>query len=301
MIRYAFAGSDTTAADVLGLLSKRHKPEFVITREDAAYGRKREIRQTPVADIADSFGIEVIKTNVPENEIEQITSFGVHRGIVVSYGAILKEPSLEVMDWFNLHFSLLPKLRGAAPVQRAILDGVEPTGVSLFKIDAGMDTGPIYRQLEVDIEGMRTSEALEKLSQSSMPILFELLSDSSPALTTQSGLATRAPKLSRDECQLDFSKSADDLSRVVRAAYPEPVAWTTWKQETFRIIEARSTGVSIPGDTLSPGQVEKVAGKIYVACGDNTRLELVEVQPFSKKPMAATDWFNGVGEATLGN
>ncbi|MDR9363022.1 MAG: methionyl-tRNA formyltransferase [Microbacteriaceae bacterium] len=301
MIDYVFAGSDSTASSVLEALAKHSKPKLVITREDAPFGRKRELRQTVVADIADSLGVKTVKANDPALVIADIKSSGAKRGIVVSYGAILKGEVLETLQWFNLHFSLLPKLRGAAPVQRAILNDERPTGVSIFQIDAGMDSGPIYDQFEVDIVGLNTAQALKKMAENSLGSLSRLLSETSPILQKQSGDVTKAPKLTREECELDLNHTSEALLRVVLAAYPEPVAWVMNNGHPLRILSARTSGLSFPEEDQPIGQVEKLAGKVYVSCGNHTRLELLQVQPFSKKPMPAIDWFNGVGEATLGN
>jgi len=297
---YVFAGSDSVAATVLeGLISFR-KPSLVITREDAPVGRKRELKQTSVAEVAGNNNIQIVKTNDPSTALGQIKESGASRGIVVSYGAILKGDVLESLDWFNLHFSLLPRLRGAAPVQRSIMSGESPTGVTVFKIDSGMDTGPIYRQLEVDISGLDTKTALGKMSSNSLSLLRGLLDDENPSLQPQTGTPTHAAKLTRDECKLDFDLSAPELVRIVRAANPEPMAWTTIAGQPLRILEASTTGVRFPGEEIT-GKVEMVAGRVYVVCGDSTRLELITVQPFSKKSMSARDWFNGVKEATVGN
>lgn len=301
MINYVFAGSDSTAASVLAALAKKSKPALVITREDAPFGRKRELRQTVVADVADSLGVKTVKANDPSLVIADIKSAGAKRGIVVSYGAILKGEVLESLQWFNLHFSLLPKLRGAAPVQRAIMNDERPTGVSIFQIDAGMDSGPVYHQFEVSIDGLNTAEALNKMADASVASLIKLLSDDSPELEQQSGDATMAPKLSREECELDLNQTSEALVRMILAAYPEPVAWVNYNGHPLRILSARTSGLSFPDEGDEIGRVEKLAGKVYVSCGKHTKLELLQVQPFSKKPMSAIDWFNGVGEATVGN
>ena len=300
MINYIYAGSDSVAATVLEGLIPIRKPEMVITRQDAQVGRKRELRETVVAELAREHGIKVVKANDPTEALEFISDSSATRGIVVSYGAILKDQVLESLEWFNLHFSLLPKLRGAAPVQRAILRGEFPTGVTLFKIDEGMDTGPIFSQKLVDIDDLDTHSALQKMAESSIPLAVELLNDQNPDLSPQTGTPSHAGKLRREECELDFSRTAVDLLRVVRAAYPEPVAWTTHLGQPLRIIEANSNGISFP-EKVDAGTVELVGGKVYVVCEDSTRLELLRVQPFSKKPMNAKDWFNGIKEARVGN
>ena len=300
MIDFVFAGSDSTAANVLAQLCLIHPPKLVITREDAPFGRKKELKQTEVAEIAIARGITLAKANDPTKALELIRASGAPRGIVVSYGAILKGEVLDSLEWFNLHFSLLPKYRGAAPAQRAIMENQTDTGISVFKIDMGMDTGAIYAQKPIDLSGLNTAEALTLMADQSIPILERLLTDESPKLTKQQGEPSEAPKLSRDECRLDFNQPATVLNQLVLASFPEPVAWTEHKGQPLKVINSKTNGLKI-ADELKPGTVEKVAGKVYVSCGDSTRLELIEVQPFSKKPMPATDWFNGVGEAVLGN
>jgi methionyl-tRNA formyltransferase len=300
LIEYAFAGSDSTAAIVLRKLSQAQPPKLVITREDAPFGRKREMRQTEVAEVAIENQIPIAKANNPSNVLDDIRQSGASRGIVVSYGAILKNEVLGELDWFNLHFSLLPKYRGAAPVQRAIMENQTESGISVFRIDEGMDTGKVYAQESINIKGLNTFEALELMANESIPLLERLLVDPEPQLTPQSGDASYAKKLTREECFLDFSKSASELNQIVLASFPEPVAWTTHKGQPLKIIRSRTNGLKFSED-LPPGTVEKVAGKISVVCGDSARLELLEVQPFSKKPMTSNDWFNGVGETVLGN
>ena len=300
-MNYVFAGSDNTAAQVLEALCEDKPPSLVITREDAPFGRKKELRATRVADIAEKRNIELIKANDPAVALSEIRRSGCQTGIVVSYGAILKGEVLNSLQWFNLHFSLLPKLRGAAPVQRAILNNDLPTGVTVFRIDEGMDTGPIFKQLEVDISGQSTEQALYALAEASIPVLRSLLESSTPEVVEQFGEPSYAPKLDREECKLNFNLPAEQLHRVVLAAYPEPVAWASFRGHPLRVLGAATSGIQIPDDSKPIGTVEKVGKRIYVVCGNSTRLELLEVQPFSKKPMRALDWFNGVGEAVFDN
>ena len=298
---YIFAGSDKTAAYVLSSLAENQTPVLVITREDAPTGRKKILTQTPVADVAERHNVELIKTNDPAKALEPILNSGAQRGIIVSYGAILKHEVLKSIDWFNLHFSLLPKYRGAAPVQRAIMQGKTETGITVFKLDAGMDTGDIYKQLEKDVSGMTTAEALEVLAELSVPLLQQLLFDEKPTLRPQTGTASLAKKLSREECFLDFKSDAQTCLQMIRASNPEPIAWTYLNGEPFRVIQANEGEPNVESTDQPLGQVTKSGKRIFVACGEATRLELITVQPFAKKQMAAADWYNGVGEVTLGN
>ena len=298
---YLFAGSDKTAASVLDSLAATKLPVVVLTREDAPVGRKKIITQTLVADIAQKHGVKLIKANQPSQALPEILSSGAERGIIVSYGSILKDEVLTSIDWFNLHFSLLPKYRGAAPVQRAIMDGNTDSGITIFKLDEGMDTGEVYQQIKADISGMNTKQALDTLAELSVEPLLDLLADETPSLSPQSGEPSMAKKLSREECFLDFNKDSKTCLRVVRASNPEPIAWTYLQGEPLRIIEAATTGIANPDSDEVNGKVTKIGKRIYVSCSDSTSLELITVQPFAKKQMSATDWFNGVGEVILGN
>jgi len=300
-VDYVFAGSDKTAAWILQAISSSQKPSLVITRKDAPFGRKKTITQTPVADIADSQAVKIVKTNDPTEALNDIIQTGASRGIIVSYGAILKDEVLDALEWFNVHFSLLPKYRGAAPVQRAIMDGNTDSGVSIFKLDEGMDTGDLFTQIPVDISDMNTAQALEKLADASIEPLLELLKTEQPICFSQAGDQSLAKKLDRAECFLDFKTDSESCLRIVNACNPEPIAWTTLQGDAFRIINAATTGISDPGTDHQIGQVTKVGKKIYVTCAGSTSLELITVQPFAKKEMPAIDWFNGVGEVILGN
>ena len=298
---YIFAGSDKTAAYVLSSLAENQAPVLVITREDAPKGRKKILTQTPVADVAESQGIELIKANDPTSALAQILHSGAQRGIIVSYGAILKDEVLKSAEWFNLHFSLLPKYRGAAPVQRAIMEGKTETGVTVFKLDKGMDTGDVYKQLKKNISGMTTAQALEVLAELSVPLLQQLLVDEKPSLRPQTGTASFAKKLSREECFIDFKSDAQTCLQMIRASNPEPIAWTYLNGEPFRVIQANESEPNVESTDQVLGQVTKSGKQIFVTCGEATTLELITVQPFAKKQMAASDWFNGVGEVTLGH
>lgn len=301
-MKILFAGTTANAAEVLRYLYKqaRHEIVGVLTRNDAQVGRKREIHQSAVAQLAGELGLNVIKANVVDDQTNlELEKLDAELGLVVAYGALLKRQTLGIPSrgWINIHFSLLPELRGAAPVQRAIIQGFRETGVSIFKLDEGMDTGPILAQVPTVIEiGENAGDLLSRLTNISLTMLDECLSkiESGTELEqAQSGNATLAPKLSRLDARLDFAQSASSIEHLVLGCNPEPVAWAEFGSEPIRILNARAISIS-EGTSLLPGQVSIFGDAIVVGAGDNELLQLLEVQPASKRVMTASDWFRGL-------
>ena len=297
-MKILFAGTPETAASVLrGLVTSGHEVVAVLTREDALVGRKKVLTPSSVAQVAGELGLPVIKANVINAQVQQqLNETGAELGIIVAYGVILKRTSLDLLSqgWFNLHYSLLPKHRGAAPVQRAIEFGESETGITLFKLDEGMDTGPILGSLPIVIEENETSgDLLKRLTSLGITLLNQELPklySGSFSLTEQVGEASYANKPSRADAKIDFSKSAKDISNQVRAFNPEPVAWCLYKDEPFRVLSARVVDV-ITGPNI--GAISNFDGRIVVTCGIGTGLELLEVQPSSKRAMSSQDWYRG--------
>ena len=297
-MKILFAGTPQTAAYVLAeLVASGHDIVSVLTREDAPVGRKRVITASPVAQVAESLGIPVIKANrISELTRDLITKSGAELGVIVAYGVILDRASLDCLNegWFNLHYSLLPKYRGAAPVQWAIKNGDRETGITLFKLDEGMDTGEILGSLPIIIESTETSgDLLQRLNNLAISLLNQELPkiyNSRATLTKQTGESSLAPKPSREMARISFQEGSEVIANLVRAMNPEPMAWCNYKGEPFRVIRSR---VAVDSSDLVPGTVQLVAGKVLVSCGNQTALELLEVQPSSKTVMPAIDWFRG--------
>jgi methionyl-tRNA formyltransferase len=297
-MKILFAGTPQTAADVLAeLVSSGHDIVSVLTREDAPVGRKRVITASAVAQVAESLGIPVIKANrISESTRELINISGAELGVIVAYGVILDRASLDCLNegWFNLHYSLLPKYRGAAPVQWAIKNGDKETGITFFKLDEGMDTGEILGSLPVIIESTETSgELLHRLKNLAISLLNQELPkiyNSQATFAKQIGEPSLAPKPSREMARISFQENSEVIANLVRAMNPEPMAWCNYKGEPFRMIRSR---VAVSSSDSVPGTVQLVAGKVLVACGHQTALELLEVQPSSKTVMPAIDWFRG--------
>lgn len=297
-MKILFAGTPSIAVTVLGaLVNAGHEVVGVLTREDSAVGRKRLIAQSAVAEFAATKGIPVIKANqVTDQELTQIGSMKADLAIVVAYGAILKKEVLEALPlgWFNLHFSLLPKYRGAAPVQHALLNGEAETGVTLFKLDKGMDTGLILAQVPTKIElDENAGRLLQRLAHLGVTVLSEELPKifaGTASLSSQTGQVSYAPKLNRVDAQLDFGKSANTVMNLIRAMNPEPMAWALVNDQPLRVLDAR---FSAHTGEAKPGFIEKSLGNPVVCCGDGGWIELIEVQPAGKKPMAGSDWIRG--------
>lgn len=297
MKKIIFAGTTEVAVQILQQLYTQVQVLAVITREDAPQGRKRVMTPSPVAALASELGIKAIKTNRPNADTaREISSLNPDLGIVVSYGALLKKDMLDVLDWYNVHFSLLPKLRGAAPVQHSLIQGMAETGVTVFKLDEGMDTGDIFAKREFPIaDNDTTLSLLPKLAKASMPLLIDLVHSENPMLSPQQGEPSQAPKITREMAKVDFSKTAVEVSNLVRGCYPEPVAWAELEGQPIKIISAVPAGESIAAEgQLAPGRLLRRAGGVFIFCGEQSLLSVTRIQPAGKKEMDALDWINGV-------
>ena len=303
-MRILFAGTPEVSATILEwLLKSGHEIACVLTRTDSLVGRKRILTPSATAMKAEELGLPIIKANrVDDGTLSQIASSNIELAIVVAYGSILNQQALEAVPngWFNIHFSLLPKYRGAAPVQRALLNGDKETGVTIFKLDAGMDTGPVLSSLSTSIGFNESSgELLARLAELSKSLLSEALPQlysGTFKLRDQRGDSSSAPKPTREEARLDFKQPASTLEDIVRGMNPEPMAWCMVGDEVLRVLSAvenRSASLVSSSASASPGSLFSVEGKVFAVCGQDSMLELIEVQPSSKRAMPARDWFNG--------
>lgn len=304
--RIVFAGTPKNAAFTLShLVSKGFNVVGVLTRLDSKVGRKGIIQASAVASQASALGIPVYKANSMDKDcLSWIRSLEPDVGVVVAYGTIF---DLDVLGlprdgWLNLHYSLLPALRGPAPVQNAILRGLRETGVTVFRLDQGIDTGPIVAQEKVSIDSTENSgELLEKLSQVGAELISNVLSDMTPNLagaTNQPDLApdqmTRKP--SRESARLDFSSKSIELSALVRAMNPEPMAWFEFEGKSVRVLSA----IPSSNEVDPVGLVKIIQNDLVVACSEGS-LVLHTVQPAGKSAMTGAEWFRGLRrqEATL--
>ncbi|PPF86297.1 methionyl-tRNA formyltransferase [Subtercola sp. Z020] len=300
-MRLVFAGTPEVAAPTLRRLAAEHEVVAVITRTDAAQGRKRVLTPSPVAGVAEDLGIPVIKTNRLDDRVTaEIAALEPELGVIVAYGGFVREPLLSTprLGWINLHFSLLPRWRGAAPVQHAVIAGDAVTGASVFQLVAGMDAGPIFQTLRTPIGAHQTAGSLlDALADEGAGLIAEVvdgLAASTAVATEQTGEPTLAPKLSLEDARLDWRQGSAEVYQRLRGVTPEPGAFTTIAGERFKILEAEPARDTPP---LEPGHIRLVDRSPLVGTAD-APLRLLRVQPAGKKAMAAADWWRGVSEQT---
>jgi methionyl-tRNA formyltransferase len=299
-VRIVFGGTPDVAIPSLDALAdSRHELVAVVTRPDAPSGRGKKLTASPVAQRAAELGIEVLKPPRPRDEefVTRLTELAPDCCPVVAYGALLPQRVLEIPrhGWVNLHFSLLPAWRGAAPVQHAILAGDQITGATTFRIVLELDAGPILATVSEPIRPDDTAgDLLYRLSLSGARLLVETLDgieDGTLTATPQpetDAQVSYASKINVEDARIDWTQSADVLDRLIRACAPAPGAWTTFRGERFKINSAR-----ISDAVLAPGvlQISKRAVRVGTA---TQALELDEIQAQGKKPMPAADWARGI-------
>ena len=292
-MRLAVAATPEVALPTLyWLQTSEHDLVRVISQPDKSSGRGQELHASPVSQWASANSIDLVR---PAN-IEEIESAiaDVDLLITIGYGRILPSTTISIPKFgcINLHFPLLPKYRGAAPVQRAIEAGETQSGVTVFALDPGMDTGPIYTSITTPIDStMRSFELLDKLSHIGVDALKQALIEIEKGTTPtpQTGLSSLAAKLTRDEAQLNWSSPADSLINKIRAFYPQPQAWTLFRGQPLKISSAR---VSNEAPVLQPGQLRVIGSDCFIGCIDNV-IVLERVTPAGRKEMSALDWSRG--------
>ncbi len=296
-MRLVFAGTPAVAVPSLrALAAGPHEIAAVITRSDAPLGRKRVLTPSPVAQVADELGIPVIKADRLDAEVTaRIAELEPDLGVIVAYGGLVREPLLSTPahGWINLHFSLLPRWRGAAPVQRALMAGDAVTGASVFQLVAALDAGDVFAEERYEVPaGATSATVLDDLAEIGAPLLAGVvdgIADGSAVATPQQGEPTLAPKLTLDDGALDLTRDAETLLHQIAGVTPEPGAHTTFDGARFKVLRAA------PSDAppLPPGRVA-ASGKDVVVGTGTTPLRLDTVQPAGKGAMNASDWFRGL-------
>ncbi|MGJ3509717.1 methionyl-tRNA formyltransferase [Enemella sp. A6] len=309
-MRLVVAGTPEVALPTLDALhASDHEVIAVLTRPDAPTGRGRRLRPSPMAGRAAELGIEVLTPNRPRDEdfISRLTELAPDCVPIVAYGALIPAEviALAPHGWVNLHFSLLPRWRGAAPVQRAVLAGDTETGAVTFSLVPELDAGPIYRTLRTPIGAEETAgDLLTRLAEVGAGLMVETMDDIAagvqPTPQPDEGITTAA-KLDVTGAQIDWQAPSDRVDRHIRGHSPAPGAWTTMPEdlggERLKVLRCRRTEGS-----GAPGEVTITKRAVTVACGTGA-VELVEVQAHGKKPMRAVDWARGLrveGPWTLG-
>jgi methionyl-tRNA formyltransferase len=292
-VRIVYLGTPEDSIPPLrALVAAGHDVAMVVTQPDRRRSRGAGTDPSPVRRAADELGLTV-RTPVKAREIvDEVRESGAELGVVVAFGQLLPVPLLEALPlgFVNLHFSLLPRWRGAAPVERAILAGDAQTGVCLMQLEAGLDTGPVYATAEVAIEPHDTAGALRARL---VEVGTQLLVDNLPAIASASpapqvGEPTYAEKLTVDEFRLDPARPAAELDRVVRAGNPRPGAWMPVAGKRVKVWRARP--LAAPDEPCTPGVITSDG----VLCTADSALALEEVQPEGKRVMPATAWRAGL-------
>ncbi len=300
-MRILFAGTPQVAVTSLNYLHEAGLDiAAVLTRPDAPLGRKRVLTPSPVAARAEELGLPVIKAAKITAEVtEEIAALDVQAAAIVAYGGLVPEAALNVPThgWINLHFSLLPNWRGAAPVQQSIIHGDDITGAVTFQLETGLDTGPVFGQVTEAIGELDTAGVmLEKLSNSGSMLLVQTLQalDAGKAVgVPQAGSHTYAPKITDADAELDFTRPATEIRRRAHGTTPFPGAWATAEDKRYKfgpLRERRDVA------DLAAGQLRIEPGKQpTVLIGTGTwALEPTMIQPPGKKMMNASDWARGM-------
>ncbi|MFF0594620.1 methionyl-tRNA formyltransferase [Streptomyces antibioticus] len=300
-MKLVFAGTPEVAVPALDALiaSGRHEVAAVVTRPDAPAGRGRRLVASPVAQRAEEAGIEVLRPERPRDPdfLERLREIAPDCCPVVAYGALLPRVALDIPahGWVNLHFSLLPAWRGAAPVQHAIMAGDEITGASTFLIEEGLDSGPVYGTVTEVIRPTDTSgDLLTRLAFAGAGLLSATMDGvedgSLKAVPQPHDGITLAPKITVEDAHIDWAAPALRVDRVVRGCTPAPGAWTVFRGERLKLIQVQP----VPGrDDLAPGALAVGKNSVHVGTGSYA-VELLWVQAQGKKPMRAADWARGV-------
>ncbi|MFF9557763.1 methionyl-tRNA formyltransferase [Streptomyces albus] len=303
-MRLVFAGTPEVAVPALDTLiaSERHEVVAVVTRPDARAGRGRRLVPSPVAQRAEEAGIEVLKPARPREEdfLARLREIGPDCCPVVAYGALLPRVALDVppKGWVNLHFSLLPAWRGAAPVQHALLAGDEMSGATTFLIEEGLDSGPVYGVVTEEVRPRDTSgDLLTRLAFAGAGLLaatMDGIEDGSlKAVPQPEEGVSLAPKISVEDARIDWTAPALRVDRVVRACAPAPGAWTVFRGERLKVRSLMPpVADGAEADGPAPGELRVGKNAVHVGTGSHA-VELEWVQPQGKKPMRAADWARG--------
>jgi methionyl-tRNA formyltransferase len=297
-MRVVFAGTPEVALPALAAVAdSAHELVGVVTRPDAPTGRGRRLTSSPVAEAAEALGVPVLKPGHPrEPEFQaDLRALAPDACPVVAYGALLPQSALDIppRGWINLHFSLLPAWRGAAPVQHAIWAGDDVTGATTFRIVKELDAGPTYGLMTETIRPDDTAGALlGRLAEGGAGLLVATLdgvADGSLEERPQAGDdVSFAPKITVEDARVDWSQAAALVDRQVRACTPAPGAWTTYAGERLKL-----GPITLADGALAPGEL--AVGKNVVVVGSGTTaLRLGDVQAVGKRPMPAADWARGL-------
>lgn len=299
-MRLVFAGTPAPAVPALrALLGSDHEVVAVVTRPDAPAGRGRKVARSAVGEVADEAGVPVLTPARPSDPefLDALRALAPDCCPVVAYGALVPRAALDVPrhGWVNLHFSLLPSWRGAAPVQSAIRHGDDITGASTFLLEEGLDTGPVFGVVTEAVRPTDTAgDLLGRLAEAGAVLLtatMDGIADGSlvPRPQPAEGV-THAPKVRTADARVTWTHTADVVDRTVRSVTPDPGAWTTFRDERLGLGPVRPVVHEVP---LKPGELAPEKKRVLVGTAGGV-LELGEVRPVGKRAMPAADWARGV-------
>lgn len=307
-LRIIFAGTpDFAASALVALINSEHEVIAVYTQPDRPAGRGRKLRASPVKEVALENNIPVLQPeNLKESEAQDtLRSFNADVMVVAAYGLILPQVVLDIprLGCLNIHASLLPRWRGAAPIQRAIAAGDTESGITIMQMNAGLDTGDILQlsacPITNDDSGGSLHDRLAEIGASTiLKILEDLTSNNIKAVTQDDSLATYAHKLEKAEAQINWQQSANEIERLIRAFNPWPVAFTNLNKKALRIWQAQALTENINTDLsvepgIKPGTVISCDKKgIDISCGEGV-LRLLKLQPAGSKAMDVAAFMNG--------
>lgn len=297
-MRVVFAGTPAVALPTLNAIAEsRHDIVAVVTRPDAPSGRGRTLTASPIAQRAEELGVEVLKPEHPREEafLQRLRELDPDCCPVVAYGALLPQSALDIprWGWVNLHFSLLPHYRGAAPVQRAVWNGEEFSGATTFRIVKELDAGPTFGVMTQLLAPHETAGSLfDKLADGGAALMvatLDALEDGAIEARPQplDGV-TYAPKITVEDARIDWTRAAIALDHQIRACTPVPGAWTMFGGQRFKVGPAKVVDAD-----LRPGEIEVRGNDVIVGTGSQC-LHLGLVKAFGKKEMPAGDWARGV-------
>lgn len=302
-MRLVFAGTPEPAVPSLRrLAASAHDIVAVVTRRDAPLGRKRVLTPSPVAAAAEELGLPVIRADRLDADVTaEIAALEPDLGVIVAYGGLVREPLLSTPahGWINLHFSLLPRWRGAAPVQHALIAGDPRTGAAVFQLVPELDAGDVFGQLTVDVPPAATAgELLATLADGGADLLAGIVDEidaGSAIARAQEGEPTYASKLGDDDGRIRWEEPAAAVLGRVRGVTPEPGAHTTIDGVRLKVLAVAAAGGDAP--SLAPGALA-LHGKQVIAGTATTPIVLEQVQPAGKGAMRAPDWWRGLRDAT---
>ena len=302
-------------ASLRALLASRHTVAAVVTRPDAPSGRGRKVEPSPVSLLAREAGLEVLTPARPREPefLARLREIAPDCCPVTAYGALLPQAALDIPrhGWVNLHFSLLPAWRGAAPVQHAVLHGDDMTGATTFQLVAEMDAGPVYGMVTEPVRAADTSgDLLGRIAQAGAQLLVATLDGIEDGMLRAEPQPAEgvsfAPKLTPSDARVDWKRPAHLIDRLIRACTPEPGAWTEFHDSRVKLwpVTPRQPAASDEVPELAPGELHVTRGAVYAGTGSRPVL-LGDVQPPGKRRMPATDWARGLhgagsGAAALG-